>query len=245
MIDEMTSEVKAAIIAHALEEEPRECCGVLIAKGRKQFTRRCRNESDEPEKHWRASIADQIAAEDEGEIIATYHSHIHRPPVASEADRATAEKNKLPSIILCLPPQTWGCYLPEGWEAPLIGRPFIHGVLDCYTLMQDYFERELKIILPQYERADRWWEKTPEADLYMKNFEEAGFVQVFDGLKKHDVILMELKSTVPNHAAVYLGDGIMLHHPPDKLSGKHPYVMDSGFYAQQTRAIVRHKSFME
>ena len=49
MIDEMTSEVKAAIIAHALEEEPRECCGVLIAKGRKQFTRRCRNESDEPE----------------------------------------------------------------------------------------------------------------------------------------------------------------------------------------------------
>lgn len=242
---DLNAEIKEAIVAHALEVQPAECCGVIIAKGKQQFVRRCRNDSEEPDKHWRCNTEDQMAAEDEGEIVATYHSHIHRPPVASDADKATAEKNKLPSIILCLPPLTWGCYLPNGWEAPLLKRPFVHGVLDCYSLMQDYFKRELGIILPDYYRADRWWEKNPEADLYMKHFAEAGFVQVFDGIQKHDVILMELKSTVPNHAAVYLGDGIMLHHPPDKLSGKHPYLMDSGFYAQQTRAIVRHKSFIK
>lgn len=97
---------------------------------------------------------------------------------------------------------------PCGYEAPLVGRPFSHGHLDCIQLVNDYYKRELGIILPNFERHDGWWDDG-RSDLYTEGFPKAGFVRVDGEPRKHDVLLMQIRSKnrVPNHAAIYLGDG--------------------------------------
>lgn len=47
---------------------------------------------------------------------------------------------------------------------------------------------------------------------------------------------MRSKNGVPNHAAVYLGDGLMLHHMYGRLSSRDVY---GGYWREVTRLVVR------
>jgi proteasome lid subunit RPN8/RPN11 len=251
-MDALSDSTKDDIRAHAKECYPNECCGVIIADGEGQAVRRCRNASTEPAHNARTNAEDVRKAEDEGEILASYHSHVASSPEPSPADKTDSEKNQLPVVILSWPADIWAVYQPCGWRAELLGRPFVHGVLDCYTLIQDYYRQELDIELPDFERPDDWWTPAydserkarglPPLDLYLDNFEKVGFVPAHGAPRKHDVILMQVRSERPNHAAVYLGDGMMMHHLMGKLSCRHPYVTDRGAYALATRAVLRHRS---
>lgn len=62
------------------------------------------------------------------------------------------------------------------------------------------------------------------SNLYTEGFPEAGFVAVGTDaeLQTGDVILMQIRSKngVPNHAAIYLGDGLILHHLHGRLSSR-------------------------
>ncbi|CDH24888.1 putative phage minor tail protein (phage tail protein) (fragment) [Xenorhabdus bovienii str. kraussei Becker Underwood] len=48
-----------------------------------------------------------------------------------------------------------------------------------------------------------------------------------------DVIIMQVQANEPNHAGVYIGDGLMIHHMYGQLSNRVPY---SGYW--QERAII-------
>jgi len=137
-------------------------------------------------------------------------------------------------------PQTeaFGIIEPSGYQAPLIGRSFVYGVLDCYTLVLDYYQRELGITLPYYVRDDAygWWERGQ--NLYAERFAEAGFMAV-NTPQPGDVILMQVQSDVANHAAVYLGDGVILHHLVKQLSRRDQY---GGYWQKHTAHILRHRS---
>ncbi len=82
-----------AVFAHALEERPRECCGVLIGKGDTILRAvRARNLSDNP-KRFVLDPADHIqarrAARDEDlDVLGFYHSHPMSPAAPSETDLA-------------------------------------------------------------------------------------------------------------------------------------------------------------
>lgn len=127
---------------------------------------------------------------------------------------------------------------PEGYEAPLVGRMFHHGVLDCYTLVRDWYKRELAVELPDFDRSDEWW-NDGTSSLYLDNFEKAGCVRT-DGseLQRGDILLIQIRSknNTPNHAAVYIGDGKILHHPYGRLSRIDVY---GGMWLQYTRLVVR------
>lgn len=147
------------------------------------------------------------------------------------------EKTALPWLIVNHPIGHWVQIKPSGWQAPLIGRPFHHGVLDCYTLIVDYYAQTLNIALPDFRRPDRWWDAG--GDLYRENFAAAGFSPVqMSALRPHDVILMTVASPVPNHAAIYLGDQVMLHHVQNRLSSRDMY---GGWWLQNTTHYLRHK----
>ena len=100
---------------------------------------------------------DVIAAEDEGEVVAIWHSHTDRPPVASDADRAGCEATELPWLILSvtknLNPEIDAEFrlsemeviTPNGFEMPYTGRPYVFGIFDCWMLCRDYLKREFNI----------------------------------------------------------------------------------------------------
>lgn len=131
-----------------------------------------------------------------GEVTAIVHSHPDELARASEADKVACEASGLPWLIVSVLKEDGVPVASEvnqiepcGYEAPLIGRTFAHGVTDCFSLIVDYYKRELGIQLPNFERHDNWW-NDGHSDLYTEGFEKAGFVQVDGPPRKHDVLLM-------------------------------------------------------
>jgi proteasome lid subunit RPN8/RPN11 len=247
----MTPKTEQAIRDHAVAAYPREACGLLLVlRGKEQF-RPCRNLAESPNEQFVMAPEDYAAAEDEGEIIAIMHSHPEDAAVASPADLVACEASGLPWIIVEVRHDGRGHVAseaitttePSGYQAPLVNRPFVHGVLDCYALIRDWYLRERGIQLPDFERRDNWWNDGHSA-LYMDHFREAGFEPCGAPLQPGDVILMQIRSKndTPNHAGVYLGDGQMLHHPYKRLSTRDPY---DGMWKDYTTLVVRYHPLVE
>ncbi len=234
-----------AIQAHAVAEYPRECCGLIVATADGEAYVACRNVATTPSEHFILPGEDYAAAEDLGEVLAVVHSHPNAPATPSDADRVMCEASRLPWHIISVgqcagaEPECGDLQSiePCGYAAPLVGRQFAHGITDCYALVRDYYARELGIQLSQYEREDDWWEKGQ--DLYsMDRLKAEGFEPIEGEPRRGDMVLMQIRSPVPNHAGVLLDDGQMLHHMYGRLSEVVPY---GGMWAERTRYIVRHQ----
>jgi len=234
-----------AIQAHAVADYPRECCGLIVAAAGGEAYVACRNVATTPSEHFRLPAEDYADAEDLGEVLAVVHSHPNASAAPSDADRVMCEASGLPWHIISVGQVTGAepecgdlqTLQPSGYVPPLVGRQFAHGILDCYTLVRDFYARELGIQLSQYEREDDWWDKGQ--DLYsMDRLRAEGFDLIGDEPRRGDMVLMQIRSPVPNHAGVYLGGGQMLHHLADRLSEVITY---GGMWAERTRYIVRHR----
>lgn len=248
----MNKSIVKAMKAHAEADYPREACGVIVKAGRRERYIPCRNKAP-GNNHFIMHPEDFADAEDQGEIISIVHSHPDYPAAPSEADKVGCEASGLPWLIISVREgvaQEIERIEPKGYNAPLVGRMFFHGVLDCYSLVQDVYQRELGITLPHFAREDGWW--TGEQELYLDNFETAGFRRVTDdSLEPYDVILMHLRSDRANHAGVYLGDkslreapglhavpNAMIHHRYGYLSER---VVYGGYWLDITRMVVRYE----
>lgn len=232
----MTDELLIEIRAHAAACAPLESCGLLvIIKGREKYFP-CRNLATGAD-HFQIHPEDYAEAEEAGDIVKVVHSHVYIAPIPSQADLVGCEASGMPWLIVNHPVGHVHEFAPSNYKAPLIGRVFSHGVLDCYTLIRDYYLEELKIEIPNFERADNWW--LTNQDLYRSNFAKAGFVQIEEAdLRQHDVVLMQLSANKTNHGGVYLGGGIILHHPMNRLSGRDQY---GGFWKKITTHYLRHQ----
>lgn len=234
----LTEKLKEEILKHGKQESPKECCGlVAIVKGRKRYFP-CKNIAEGPEEHFIIDPDDYIKVEDKGEIIAVVHSHPLVSPKPSGADLVACEKSGVPWIIFNPDNETWEYCEPEGFELPFVGREFSHGIVDCYTLWKDFYERELGIKMGEYFRRDDWWHRGE--NLYLDNFKKEGMYEVDpEDIQYGDVILMQIESPVPNHAAVYLDNSIILHHVHGRLSSRDVY---GGYYKKNTAKVIRHES---
>ena len=236
----LTEEILDAIRAHAQRDFPKEACGVVIIRRGKQVYVPCANLAPSPAEHFLISPDDYAKAEDEGEVIRIVHSHPNIAPVPSEADKVGCEGSGLPWLIVNWPTAKIFEFEPSGFEAPLVGRSFHHGVLDCYSLVRDYFAREASIDIPDMARDPNWWLKGQ--DLYTENFEAFGFAEIDPAhLRRHDALLMQVGSPVINHAAVYIGDGMIMQHCAGRLSSRDVY---GGGWRRATRKALRHKSLI-
>jgi len=232
----MREDTVTEIRAHAAAVFPMESCGLVVVRKGKERYWPCRNLATGSEQ-FHLHHEDYAAAEEQGDIVRIVHSHPNIAPVPSQADLVGCDASGLPWVIVNWPTGAIHEFQPSGYVAPLVGRVFSHGVLDCYTLIRDYYQRELQITIPDFERRDDWW-KT-EQNLYRDNFAAAGFVRIEESaLRTHDVILMQLSSDKTNHGAVYLGDGKILHHPMNRLSGRE---MFGGFWQNIATVYLHHK----
>lgn len=238
--------LRHALISHAAQAYPEEACGVIVrGSGTRDRYEPVRNEftgTSQAGDRFRISAEDWARAEDSGEIIAIVHSHPDACANPTMADRVMCERTGVPWVIVGYPSEAVTVTAPAGFQAPLIGREFHHGVLDCYTLIRDYYSGELGIELPDFEREDAWWEHADHGDLYRAGYAEAGFVLVNDMPRQHDVLLMQVAARCDNHAAVFLGDGTVLHHLYGRLSGREVW---GGYWERHTTAVLRHTSLLD
>lgn len=242
----MKPETLRAASEHAVRDYPNEACGLVVAIGRKERYIPCRNVAEDPKHDFVIHGLDQDAAEDVGKIIMVVHSHPDAGPTPTESDRLGCEHSGLPWTILAVhgdpaqpdsPPVVVSshAFAPSGYEAPLRSREFIFGKQDCYTLVQDYYKRELGIVLPDFDRKDKFWERGE--NLYVDNFASAGFEEIPAPSQKGDLILMAIRSDIVNHAGIWLDDrDAMLHHPYEHLSERTVY---GGYWAENTRLFIR------
>ena len=214
---------KEAALSHAKIEDPKESVGLLLnVKGKERYYP-CNNLSMSSYQCFVLDPEDYVRADNTGEITAIIHSHPATPPTPSQADLVGCENSNLPWHIVNPKTEQWGYCEPNGYKAPLLGREWVWGVTDCWSLVRDWYREEKQIELKDYQRS-----MTPEEFLKNPLFEEyatqTGFreLEPNEALQEGDVLLMSILHPTLNHVAIFLGD-MVLHHLADRLSCREPY----------------------
>lgn len=203
---------------HAMQEFPRESCGLVVQVGGRPVYWPCENLSNATS-CFKLDPSDYADAAEAGEILAVVHSHPDLPATPSQIDRMACQASGLPWHIVSAPQGVWTYLEPYGYTPDLIGRQWVHAVTDCYTLIRDWYRMHASIYLADYERRGEWWKNGD--DLYVQHFADEGFQETrLQDIKPGDALLLRVGSKVPNHAAIYLGDNVILHHVQGRLSGR-------------------------
>jgi proteasome lid subunit RPN8/RPN11 len=227
MIKDILSEAAiAAMTRHALDmaaKSPAEEAVGLLING--EYVA-CHNSAAEPDKGFR--LEPEMIGKHRKGIEAIIHSHPGGPACPSAHDMRQQQATGLPWIIMVTPvlgnrqiKQEW-----FSWDgAPRLDMTagYRHGISDCYGLIRGWYHKEKGVVLPDYPREWEWWRGPAHSNLYLDYFADAGFVVVDDNIpqwspQRGDVFLAAIRSPVPNHAGVYLGNGLILHH----LAGAEP-----------------------
>ncbi|MDR8383951.1 C40 family peptidase [Pseudomonas sp. JL2] len=248
----MRKHILTAIQMHAAETYPAECCGLLLALGRKQQYFPCKNIATDPNEEFSIDPEEYSAAEDLGEIIGIVHSHPDATSRPSPRDLAMCEATAMPWHILSWPEGDLRTVVPAG-ETPLLKRPFVHGAWDCWQVCADWYKREWGLEFEAFKRSDGWWENKNNASLYEANYEAAGFYRV-DQPQRGDMIVMEVGRTAhPNHAGVFLGADPGLPGEDAETFGPGPFLLHhlygrpseiivfGGPWLDRTCLVLRHK----
>lgn len=200
-----------AIKRHAMRDYPRESVGCITETWGYQ---ELENISDDPENGFQIRPA-AMAVAISGKLLAVIHSHPDGQLFPSKTDMESQIACDVPFGIVvatandCSDPVFFGDGVPR---PPLLGRGFVHGITDCYSLIRDYYFEEFRIVLPDYPRDWLWWDQG--CDLYTDLYAKAGFRKLMAGEepKPGDVFLAQVHSPVCNHAGIYVGNSQILHH---------------------------------
>lgn len=129
----------------------------------------------------------------------------------------------------------------------LLGKKFLMGKDDCYSMLMRMYKDNLNIELTNYARADDWW-LYDDVDHYVEKYKREGFYLIdepnLEDLRPFDVFLIaipdprKMDKTVTNHCAIYLGDGEVIHHRYGTLSNVVPY---RTVLRNLTTHVIRHK----
>ena len=226
---------------HALDSLPAESCGLLaIIKGKETYWP-CKNLGDSNFEYFVIDPDDWAECEDTGEIIGVIHSHPIGSANPSDTDKASCEHLGFPYHIYSVAQKDWFCLEPSGWKTPsLIGRRFIWGKHDCWSVVTDYFKETKNIDIPYWPRPKKIKDflANPEFEnaLPKLNFKKQ---DNNDDIQVADVLLFESVTGNLDHVAVYIGDMMILNHNIKALSCREFFDLR---YQQQLRGVYRYEA---
>ena len=232
---------KTEAIKHAEECMPQESCGLLAIIEGKETYWPCKNLAYSGFDYFIIDPDDWVECEDTGEIISIVHSHVYDPPQPSDKDKASCEYLDLPFYIYSITMKKWCFFEPSGWKAPsLIGRSFVWGVYDCWSLITDWF-LENKNIKIDYTKRPTTLKQFIKNPLFEKTLPKLGFTKQLsnDNLLVGDVLLFQSITGNLDHVAVYIGNNMILNHNIRRLSCREPFNLN---FQQALRGVYRYET---
>tara|TARA_Y100001937_G_scaffold103699_1_gene143041 strand:- start:464 stop:841 length:378 start_codon:yes stop_codon:yes gene_type:complete len=117
----------------------------------------------------------------------------------------------------------------------LIGREWIYGKFDCWSIIMDYYSKK-GIKLPDHERPKDLI--TLDKSMYLERMPQMGFIKIdFDSRKSDDILVMKLGTKTPMHGAIYLLGDRILHQKYESISCIENY---NAYYRRNTKAVFRY-----
>ena len=215
----LQEEIKKIIKEHALQEKPKECCGLIIEEASRFSAVKCRNISEDPQNIFSLSPHDYLQASRRGKIKALYHSHTNDKEQFSPYDKANSQAHCLDFILYNTEKNIFAFFDYKKNKTLIYKKPFASQSSDCYTLVKEHFLKSgVKLVDKNKSRIDPNWSKTNPGlieEIFNINPELKRGSK--DDLKKEDIFVFELgKGNGPVHVGIYLGDDTFMHHPRDK-----------------------------
>jgi len=219
----------APAIKHAQESYPNESCGMVINGKYKPY----KNIADDPVNEFKIHSNAYIL--NEGNIDFIIHSHCDTETQndtghASKSDMLQQIATNVPWCLIHINKYgnytrhfCWGDQLPP---QDLIGRPFAHGIYDCYTLVRDYYRINGIGTLPIFPRSNHFWKEynnhKPE-NMIINGMNQLNLTRIsMSELQVGDACFAQIQAPIVNHCAIFLGNGLVLHHLYHKLSCREP-----------------------
>ena len=224
---------------YAKKQSPEEACGLLaIIKGEEIFWP-CKNLAEGKFEFFILDPDDWAECEDQGEILGVIHSHPTGPATPSDNDKAACEHLGFPYYIYSIEHDHWEFFEPSGWKAPsLIGRKFIWGKYDCWSIVTDWYEQNLQIKIPYLKRTKKIKDFS-DNPYFEKALKDRNFIKqnTNNNLKVGDILLFQTITGNLDHVALYIGDMMILNHNLRSLSCREPFNLA---YQQQLRGVYRY-----
>ena len=230
---------KESFIQYAKKKAPEEACGLLaIIKGKETFWP-CKNLAKGKFEFFILDPDDWAECEDTGEVIGVIHSHPKGAATPSDTDRAACEHLGFPYYIYSIEYAHWESFEPSGWKAPsLIGRKFIWGKYDCWSIVTDWLKENKNINIKYWERPKRIkdFRNNPEFEFALPKL---NFIKQSNNkdIKIGDVLLFQSVTGNLDHVAVYIGDNMILNHNIRALSCRELFDLR---YQQALRGVYRY-----
>ena len=230
---------KESFKKYAKKQAPEEACGLLAIIEGKQTFWPCKNLAEGKFEFFILDPDDWAECEDTGEIVGVIHSHPIGPATPSDNDKAACEHLGFPYYIYSIENEHWECIKPCDWKAPsLIGRKFIWGKYDCWSIVTDWFKENKNINIKHWPRPKKIKEfsKDPYFD---KVLTESNFIkqETNNDLKEGDVLLFQTVTGNLDHVAVYIGDMMILNHNIKSLSCRELFDLN---YQKALRGVYRY-----
>lgn len=261
----MFERFKQEIIAHAEDAFPEECLGVIIDD--RYVRLQNVSPTPETNFEMSLEDEDRYGFSGQGDKPqAVVHSHPDGPLYPTYTDMVAQIAGEVPFVMVAHDERIGWDFFEFGdhiLDLPLEERVFRHGCTDCFGAERAWFWQKWGVKFPDIPRRDGWWEPVladpddPEsevlerpANLYADYFKEWGFVQltadqIEAGLQVGDVFFYKLHRgntlakarSLETHGGVYVGDGRIYHHLPNRLS-----VIEAGEgWARKASRWVRHR----
>ena len=232
---------KDEAIKYAKEIAPNESCGlVAIINGKEKFWP-CKNLADSKFEYFIIDPDDWAECEDTGEIIGIFHSHPIGSSTPSENDKASCEFLNVPYYIYSIQDNDWSHFNPSGYKPPsLIGRGFIWGKHDCWSIVTDWYKETKNIDIPYWPRPKRIKDFS-DNPYFHKVLTDSKFKkqETNDDIQEGDVLLFESFTKKLDHVALYIGDMMVLNHNIKGLSCREPFDLR---YQQSLRGVYRYEA---
>ncbi|WP_288484759.1 NlpC/P60 family protein [uncultured Novosphingobium sp.] len=224
-MDVLTDELWAAIKPVFLRAWPNEA---IVAIWKDGSWRELANTHPDPTR------AFSISHEDQSSLLVkrpALYLHSHPNGSAEPSDRDTenqlatgwtwgivAVHGNLSGVYDISYPEIWG---PEKPVEPLLGRSYLWGVRDCWTLCEDYYRASGRILdpIPRVREPGNHHHHARARDPFRYWPPRLGFKPIErEQRQPGDLAIMFWKSPIANHCAVYLGEGKYLHQLIERTS---------------------------